>query len=103
MTALSVLEAVGRGAEKPSEIAARLGTAQTNSGPHVSTTAGCLDSDAGDSVWRKPALDEKDALSHSRPGAAVLVSGLFAAPDTLANLQPGGEGKADPRSRLDRV
>ena len=27
---LSVLEAVGRGAEKPSEIAARLGTAQTN-------------------------------------------------------------------------
>ncbi len=32
MTALSVLEAVGRGAEKPSEIAARLGTAQTNLG-----------------------------------------------------------------------
>lgn len=30
MTALSVLEAVGRGAEKPSEIAARIGTAQTN-------------------------------------------------------------------------
>lgn len=30
LTALSVLEAVGRGAEKPSEIAARLGTAQTN-------------------------------------------------------------------------
>ncbi len=34
LTALSVLEAVGRGAEKPSEIAARLGTAQTNLG-HV--------------------------------------------------------------------
>ncbi len=32
MTAQSVLEAVGRGAEKPSEIAARLGTAQTNLG-----------------------------------------------------------------------
>ncbi len=32
LTALSVLEAVGRGAEKPSEIAARLGTAQTNLG-----------------------------------------------------------------------
>lgn len=32
MTALSVLEAVGRGAEKVSEIAARLGTAQTNLG-----------------------------------------------------------------------
>jgi len=30
LNALSVLEAVGRGAEKPSEIAARLGTAQTN-------------------------------------------------------------------------
>ena len=30
LTPLSVLEAVGRGAEKPSEIAARLGTAQTN-------------------------------------------------------------------------
>lgn len=30
LTALSVLEAVGRGAEKSSEIAARLGTAQTN-------------------------------------------------------------------------
>ena len=30
LTALSVLEAVGRGAEKASEIAARLGTAQTN-------------------------------------------------------------------------
>lgn len=30
LTALSVLEAVGRGAEKTSEIAARLGTAQTN-------------------------------------------------------------------------
>ncbi len=30
LTALSVLEAVGRGAEKPSEIAAHLGTAQTN-------------------------------------------------------------------------
>ena len=32
MTAQSVLEAVGRGAEKPSEIAGRLGTAQTNLG-----------------------------------------------------------------------
>ena len=32
LTALSVLEAVGRGAEKTSEIAARLGTAQTNLG-----------------------------------------------------------------------
>ena len=32
LTALSVLEAVGRGAEKPSEIAARMGTAQTNLG-----------------------------------------------------------------------
>ena len=32
MTALSVLEAVGRGARKPSEIASRLGTAQTNLG-----------------------------------------------------------------------
>jgi AAA+ ATPase superfamily predicted ATPase len=32
LTALSVLEAVGRGAEKSSEIAARLGTAQTNLG-----------------------------------------------------------------------
>lgn len=32
LTALSVLEAVGRGAKKPSEIAARLGTAQTNLG-----------------------------------------------------------------------
>jgi hypothetical protein len=32
LTALSILEAVGRGAEKPSEIAARLGTAQTNLG-----------------------------------------------------------------------
>ncbi len=32
LAALSVLEAVGRGAEKPSEIAARLGTAQTNLG-----------------------------------------------------------------------
>ena len=32
LTAQSVLEAVGRGAEKPSEIAARLGTAQTNLG-----------------------------------------------------------------------
>lgn len=32
LTALSVLEAVGRGAAKPSEIAARLGTAQTNLG-----------------------------------------------------------------------
>jgi hypothetical protein len=30
LNALSVLEAVGRGAERPSEIAARLGTAQTN-------------------------------------------------------------------------
>jgi AAA+ ATPase superfamily predicted ATPase len=30
LNALSLLEAVGRGAEKPSEIAARLGTAQTN-------------------------------------------------------------------------
>ncbi len=30
LTALAVLEAVGRGAEKPSEIAARLGTPQTN-------------------------------------------------------------------------
>lgn len=30
MNALSLLEAIGRGAEKPSEIAARLGTAQTN-------------------------------------------------------------------------
>jgi len=30
MTAISVLEAVGRGAEKPSEIATRIGTAQTN-------------------------------------------------------------------------
>ena len=30
LNALAVLEAVGRGAEKPSEIAARLGTAQTN-------------------------------------------------------------------------
>ena len=30
LTALSVLEAIGRGAAKPSEIAARLGTAQTN-------------------------------------------------------------------------
>ena len=32
LNALSVLEAVGRGARKPSEIAARLGTAQTNLG-----------------------------------------------------------------------
>ncbi len=32
LTALSVLEAVGRGAEKTSEIATRLGTAQTNLG-----------------------------------------------------------------------
>jgi AAA+ ATPase superfamily predicted ATPase len=30
LNALSLLEAIGRGAEKPSEIAARLGTAQTN-------------------------------------------------------------------------
>ena len=30
LNAVSVLEAIGRGAEKPSEIAARLGTAQTN-------------------------------------------------------------------------
>jgi uncharacterized protein len=30
LSALAVLEAVGRGAERPSEIAARLGTAQTN-------------------------------------------------------------------------
>lgn len=30
MNALAVLEAVGRGAERPSEIAARMGTAQTN-------------------------------------------------------------------------
>ena len=34
LTALSVLEAVGRGAQKPSEIAARMGTVQTNLG-HV--------------------------------------------------------------------
>ncbi len=56
LTALSVLEAVGRGAEKTSEIAARLGTAQTILSRAFSTIAGRLGARAGDSVWRKRAL-----------------------------------------------
>ena len=95
LTALSVLEAVGRGAgnlgnRRPP------GHRADESWAHVAATAGCQHSGPRDSVWRKPAFHQENTISHSRPGLAFLVSGLFAPPDPLVNLRAGGAGETDP-------
>ena len=103
LNAVAVLEAVGRGAERPSEIASRLGTAQTNLSRLLQQLLDASHPDARAAVRRKRAVDQENPLPHPGPDHAFLVSGLLAAPEPVAHLRGRGKAEAHSRPRRDGV
>ena len=99
----SVLEAIGRGAMKASEIACRLRAARTNLSPLLQRLFGCFRAKPGKTFGNKPACRQEQSLYNPGPRAAFLVSGVLATSNAPAALRPCGNTPSAARTRRDGI